>query len=171
MPVRTLLIFSALIFLWVTLPARAEEALKSPVTISQFKAALPAENEKELDLEGFRALQKEGSVTVLDLRSPEHFARFHLKGSINAPLTELTEKTLPGFAPGKDAPVVLVCDYSFQPVRMLAMTMQAYPVLRASGYSRVYRLNLWHGVGRAMSLEDEQKLLPFEGTDMKPVVR
>ena len=73
-------------------------------------------------------------------------------------------RTLPAIAPDKETPVVLVCDYSFFPVRMLAMTMQAYPVLKANGYTTVYRLNLWQGKDGIPSQEEQEKAFAFEGT-------
>ncbi|HYD18458.1 MAG TPA: rhodanese-like domain-containing protein, partial [Patescibacteria group bacterium] len=100
------------------------------VSLDQFKEALP-DTAEELDLTGFLALKENGPVTILDVRNKEAFAERHLAGSVNAPLTDLTEKTLPVLAADKARPVVLVCDYSFFPTRMLSMTLQAYPVLKA----------------------------------------
>ena len=138
--------------------ARAEEVATPPgmVSLEQFKEALPSETEQELDLEGFLALKKAGPVTVMDVRSPESFNRQHIKGSINAPLTDLTEKNLPTLAPDKTAAVVLVCDYSFMPTRMISMTMQAYPVLKTNGYQKIYRLNLWAPKSGGPMLTSEQ---------------
>ena len=92
----------------------------------------------------------------MDVRSPESFNRQHIKGSINAPLTDLTEKNLPTLAPDKTAAVVLVCDYSFMPTRMISMTMQAYPVLKTNGYQKIYRLNLWAPKSGGPMLTSEQ---------------
>lgn len=140
-----------------------------PVTVDQFRAALP-ERAEELHLAGFQDLIKQGPVVVLDVRSKESFARRHLKGSVNAPLTDLTEKTLPQLAPDKNVPVVLACDYSFMPVRMLAMTIQAYPVLKANGYTKIYRLNLWSNPEGSDMIDyaAQEKALDFEGQDVKP---
>ncbi len=139
-----------------------------PLTLQEFKEALPV-NAEELDMAGFKALQAKGGVVVLDVRSKESFAYRHLKGSVNAPLTDLTEKNLPQLAPDKSAPVVLACDYSFMPTRMVAMTIQAYPVLKASGYQHIYRLNLWKGAANSQMLMDaaQEKELSFEGTGVQ----
>jgi rhodanese-related sulfurtransferase len=139
-----------------------------PLTVEEFKEALPAKAE-ELHLKGFQDLIKQGPVVVLDVRSKESFARRHLKDSVNAPLTDLTEKNLPQLVPDKNTPVVLACDYSFMPVRMLAMTIQAYPVLKANGYTKIYRLNLWShpDEGDVADYAAQEKALPFEGTDVK----
>jgi rhodanese-related sulfurtransferase len=139
-----------------------------PLTVEDFKEALPVKAE-ELHLKGFQDLIKQGPVVVLDVRSRESFAKRHLKDSLSAPLTDLTEKNLPGLAPDKDTPVVLACDYSFMPVRMLAMTIQAYPVLKANGYTKIYRLNLWSSPGGEMvDYAAQEKALAFEGTEVKP---
>lgn len=146
----------------------APVARPRPLTVDEFKAALP-QNAEELDLAGFKALEAKGSVVVLDVRSKESFAYRHLAGSVNAPLTDLTEKNLPQLAPDRAVPVVLACDYSFMPTRMVAMTLQAYPVLQANGYQHIYRLNLWKSAANAQMLTDEaqEKELAFEGTGVK----
>ncbi len=151
------------------MPKPAPADLKPPVSVDQFKADLPATNQ-ELHLQGFLDLKKQGPVVVLDIRSKESFDRWHIKGSVNEPLSELTEKTLPKLAPDKSTPVVLACDFSFQPTRMVAGTLQAYPVLKASGYTKIYRLNLWDADDHKKVLEpwDEEKLIDFAGTDVKP---
>jgi len=169
---------------FISITTRAEKAappsvpvpaiVNQPATVNQpdaeklmqFRANLP-EGATALDLPGYLALQKQGKVTVLDLRSPESFARRHIKGSISAPLTDLTEKTLPGLVPDKTAPVVLACDYSFTPSRMVPMTIQAYPVLHAAGYNNIYRLNLWSGP-QGIAEDAQQKQIEFEGTEVKP---
>jgi hypothetical protein len=139
-----------------------------PLTLEEFKESLPA-NAEELGLKGFLELREKGPVVVLDVRGTESFERRRLKGSINAPLTDLTEKNLPALAPDKDTPVVLACDYSFYPVRMIAMTLQAYPVLKANGYTHIYRLNLWssrENGGTMISPQEQEKLLEFEGSEI-----
>lgn len=148
-------------------PEQQQQVLKA-FTVDDFRAALP-EKAEELDMKGFLKLKEAGEVVVLDVRSNESFAYRRLKGSLNAPLTDLTEKNLPQLAPDKETPVVLVCDYSFHPVRMIAMTMQAYPVLKANGYKNIYRLNLWHDKDGGEMLDDEaqEKLLDFEGTGVE----
>jgi rhodanese-related sulfurtransferase len=143
--------------------------LKALETVQQFKDDLPS-NAEELHLKGFQDLQKQGPVIVLDVRSKESFAKRHLKDSVNAPLTDLTEKNLPTLVPDKNTPVVLACDYSFMPIRQLAMTLQAYPVLKHNGYTKIYRLNLWRDPDNNKMIEsyEQEKVLAFEGTDVKP---
>jgi len=157
---------SVLIFMaFASLPALAQTA-PSQDKLALLKENLPATAE-EMYADDFAALQKQGGYVVLDLRSKESFARRHLKGAVNAPLTELTEKTLPQLVPDKNTKVVLACDYSFAPTRMVPMTLQAYPVLKAAGYTQIYRLNLWdtaHHENPPGGLDS----FAFEGTDIPP---
>ena len=152
-----------------TSPRPRLEDLNALSSVDKFKADLPA-NAEELHMAAFLDLKKQGAVVVLDVRSKESFAQRHLKGSINAPLTDLTEKNLPTLVPDKNTPVVLACDYSFMPTRMLSMTIQAYPVLKSNGYTKIYRLNLWDDRDNHKMIEsaEQEKLLDFEGTDVKP---
>jgi hypothetical protein len=147
-------------------PTPGAEAIKKILTVEQFKEHLP-EHEIELDLAGFVKLKQQGPLVVLDVRSKETFASRHLKGSVNIPLTELTEHTLPEVAPDKDVPIVLACDYTFFPTRMISMTIQAYPVLKASGYRTIYRLNLWLRGDHMVSTEAQEQVVEFEGTSVE----
>jgi rhodanese-related sulfurtransferase len=151
-------------------PAAASESPRalSGVTPAEM-AQLMSGAAQELHLKEFVALQAAGPVIVLDLRNKDEFAKRHLAGSINMPLTDVTEKTLPTIAPDKKAAVVLACDYSFAPVRQIAMTIQAYPVLKKAGYTQIYRLNLWStpGGGRMITEEELDKLVNFEGSTVK----
>lgn len=178
---RAVLLIALFCFAFAPVPTRADrvaepapaEAAQSaaprPFNVDDFKQALP-DTSDELSLANFLALKEKGNVVVLDVRSKETFAARHLAGSLNAPLTDLTEKTLPALIPDKTADVVLVCDYSFMPTRMISMTIQAYPVLKAAGYDKIHRLNLWKGdAGQPMNDEQAQeRALPFEGTSVTP---
>lgn len=148
-------------------PSKPDLQKLRPLTVDQFKADLPT-NAEELHLAGFQDLIKQGPVVILDVRSKDSFEKRHLKGSVNAPLTDLTEKNLPQLAPDKNVPVVLACDYSFMPVRTIAMTMQAYPVLKANGYTKIYRLNLWSDPKGGSMIDDaaQEKALAFEGSSV-----
>jgi Rhodanese-like domain len=170
---RLILPFLAMFLILWTNSGVATQSATPPVNtdklinLQEFKEALP-ERAEELGASGLQALQKAGKVVIIDVRAEGSFAARHLAGSVNAPLTGLTEKTLPAIAPDKEAPVVLVCDYSFFPVRMLAMTLQAYPVLKANGYTKIYRLNLWQGKDGISSEEEQEKTFAFEGTKFTP---
>ena len=162
---RWLLVPMVIVMLGLRPDAATAESDKAVnvLALEQFKENLP-ERPSELDLAGFLDLKKQSAVLVLDVRSKESFSVRHLKGSVNIPLTDLTEKSLAELAPDKSVPIVLACDNSFFPTRMMAMTLQAYPVLKANGYQKIYSLNLWQP--KIISEEIQEKVLDFEGTSV-----
>lgn len=144
------------------------ELIPPTMTAEEFNRHMTGAAEAALTLEGFVALRaQEPGLVVLDTRAPEAFAYERIKGSLNLPLTEMTEYTLPALLPDPTQPVVLVCSESFGPTRMMSMTLQAWPVLKANGYGRVYRLNLWRPetAGAQMHNREEiERRVPLEGT-------
>lgn len=148
-------------------PRKAEPQPMPKLAAEPELRALIPDRSLEIGLEPFKTLRAEKSTVVLDLRSPAAFKARHIKGSVNLPLGEVTEKTLPKAVPDKSAAVVLVCDDSFFPTRRIAMTLQAEPVLLAAGYKKIYRLNLWQSEGRIVSDGEIEKSVPFEGTEVK----
>lgn len=142
------------------------------MSVEEFNKHMEGAREAALTLEGFVALRaEEPAPVVLDTRSPAAYGYQRIKGSLNLPLTEMTEHTLPALLPDRTRPVVLVCDESFGPTRRLSMTLQAWPVLKANGYTRVYRLNLWRpeAEGAPMHGQEEiEKHVPLEGS-FKPL--
>lgn len=158
--------------LLVALSSTAFAADPKPVaglTEPQLKKIIP-DRSQEIDLKGFLSLQQaKPPAVIIDLRAPESFVAKHIKGSVNMPLTALTETSLPALAPDKNANIVLVCDNSFFPTRRIAMTLQAYPVLVAAGYRHIYRLNLWQSAENHIRSEaDIEKAVPFAGTAVLP---
>jgi len=144
------------------------EMIPPAMTVDEFNRHMQGAREAALTLEGFEALlAAEPVLIVLDTRAPQAFAYQRIKGSLNLPLTEMTEHTLPALLPDRRQPVVLVCDESFGPTRRMSMTLQAWPVLKANGYTRVYRLNLWRPEteGAPMHTQEEiERRVPLEGT-------
>lgn len=137
------------------------------MSVAEFKQHMEGAAEATLTLGGFVALrEREPDLVVLDVRAPQSFESQRIKGSVNLPLTEMTEHTLPALLPDRARPVVIVCNESFGPTRMISMTLQAWPVLKANGYTRVYRLSLWRpetNDGTMHRQEDIEKYVPLEG--------
>ncbi len=159
--------------IYIPMPTRADGlAVESgqPLTVKEVQESLNDAGKRELDLQGLLDLQNGGEVVVLDVRSPQRYAAHHMKGAINIPLTELTEKTLAEAIPDKKTPVAVMCDFSLMPTRMVAMTIQAYPVLKAAGYDKIYRLNLWQSKSeaRVLTMEEIEQKLPFERAAVAP---
>ena len=170
------LLFSFITLILISFFVNPIHALEPPVesvkvlTVGDVQETLKTAERAELGLQGLLDLQKAGQVIILDVRSPQSHAMNHIKGSINIPLTDLTERTVTAVIPDKKTPVAVMCDFSLFPTRMLAMTIQAYPVLKAAGYENIYRLNLWQNRdgGSMLTQEDIEKALPFEKQELKP---
>lgn len=154
-------------------PAPAHEVpnpfgIPPSMTVDEFNRHMTGAAAAALTLEEFVALRtREPHLKVLDTRAPQGFAYRHIKGAVNLPLTEMTEHTLPALLPDRRVPVVLVCDESFAPTRRMSMTLQAWPVLKANGYTRVYRLNLWRPEAEGASLRGPEEIearVPLEGS-------
>lgn len=155
-------------------PQAVEGALIPPaMSVDEFTAHMAGAQAAGLTLSDFVALRvAEPSLVVLDIRGAEAYGQRHIKGARSLPLTEMTEHTLPQVLPDKNAPVVLVCEESFAPTRRLSMTLQAWPVLKANGYTRLYRLNLWRpkeGSNVMPTPEDIAREVTFEGSAVVPV--
>lgn len=137
------------------------------MSVDEFTRHMQGAQEAALTLDGFVALQKASpDLIVLDVRAKERFAGRHIKGSLNLPVTEMTEHTLPLLIPDKARTVVLVCDESFFPTRRLSMTLQAWPVLTSNGYTNLHRLNLWRPEqdgGPAHTPEQIEQHVTFDG--------
>lgn len=157
-------------------PQPAPEALLSdtrlpvvPETMSadEFTRLMAGAGEAALTLESFDALRRAApDLVVLDLRSREAYAARHIKGAVNMPIGEMTEHNLPAVLPDKTRPVVMVCDESFFPTRRVSMTLQAWPLLKANGYEKLYRLNLWRPAvdgGAALTREEIEQRVEFDG--------
>jgi hypothetical protein len=154
----------------VTTGTSLQEIERLTVSPDDYKKGMKGLENSKIGLDGYKKLLAEGKVVVIDVRNKEAFGREHIKGSVNLPLTDMTEKTLPPIAPDKKTPVVLVCDYSLYPTRMMPLSMEAYPVLKVNGYEKVYQLNLWNDATRKniSSPEDYKKEIAFEGSATQP---
>jgi hypothetical protein len=154
----------------VTTGTSLQEIERLTVSPDDYKKGMTGIENSRLGLDGYKKLLAEGKVVVIDVRNKEAFEREHIKGSINLPLTDMTEKTLPPIAPDKKTPVVLVCDYSLYPTRMMPLSMEAYPVLKVNGYEKIYQLNIWNDPSRKKisSPEDYKKEILFEGSATQP---
>lgn len=142
-----------------------ESKVDKTITADEFTDLMKGADEAELELKEFNALKSKYKITVLDVRSKESFAKKHIKDSINIPITDLTEKSLKAILPDKTKKIVIVCDYTFFPTRMMPMTLQAWPVLRANGYNNLYRLSIWKNGSDMIFQEEQEKLINFESTE------
>lgn len=149
-------------------PLGAVGLIPQGMSAEEFNAHMQGAGAAALTLDEFIQLRaQEPALVVLDIRAAEGYSLRHIKGARNLPLTEMTEHTLPQILPDKDVPIVMVCDESFAPTRRISMTLQGWPILKANGYTRVYRLNLWRtgdGSNRMLGDADITKQVEFEGS-------
>lgn len=72
------------------------------------------EREKRLiDLKTFLEMQKDPNTIVLDSRSSELYINKHLKGAINLPFPQYTQKNLEKIIPNKDTRILIYCNNNF----------------------------------------------------------
>ncbi len=110
---------------------------KDPVNMAGFMAEnLSHGLLRQFHLEDLESLPRDGSVTLLDVRTREEYERGHMEGFVNIPVDELRDRLgeLPG---GK--PVYVVCQSglrSYVACRMLEQ--RGYPCYNFSGGYRLY---------------------------------
>ncbi len=102
-----------------------------------------------LAFDAFKAEAAKPGTLLLDARSASAFARGHIKGAVNLPLTDFTAESLAavvGASP--DRPILIYCNNNFRndaaPVPMkaaaLALNIQTFINLVGYGYPNVYEL-------------------------------
>ena len=91
---------------------------------------------RQFHVEEADALPRDGSVTLLDTRTPQEYARGHAKGFVNIPLDELRARL---GEVEKDKPVYVMCQSglrSYLACRIL--TQNGYDCYNFSGGYRFY---------------------------------
>jgi len=136
------------------LAARAETApTPSKVDYAGF-AALTAELQADrathlVSLDRFWALAGERHTLILDARSRDAFARGHIEGAVNLPLTDFTAQSLAGVIGDPNRRLLIYCNNNFvnntdpvvtKQVR-LALNIQTFINLHGYGYANVYELS------------------------------
>ena len=110
---------------------------KDPVNMAGFLAENVINGlVRQFHVEDVAALPRDGSVTLLDVRTPGEYSRGHIPGFVNIPVDELRQR-LDEVAPGK--PVYVICQSgvrSYIATRILAG--QGYLCYNFSGGYRFY---------------------------------
>jgi hypothetical protein len=111
-----------------------------------------------LNLESLlKKLNSTEKKVIIDLRGAAAFQKKHLKDALNIPMEDLTETKLKEIAPDKKTPIIIYCDNSFLPTRMISLTNYGYPTLKQFGYENVFEIEpLW-----MKSMEAPKELEPF----------
>jgi rhodanese-related sulfurtransferase len=151
--------------------ACAAEAPKKQIPPARFyeeAARIPHRTAKARDLAKWL---KEGAAVLLDVRSAKAYERRRIAGALNLPASELTPEDASKVIPSTSTRVVLYCDASLAPVRMIAATTLAYPALWKLGYTNLYTLEeVWTSKdckgGREWFGAGCPRLLPMEGTEV-----
>ena len=110
---------------------------KDPVNMAGFMAENLLQGVvKQLRLEELERLPRDGSVTLLDVRTEREFARGGLEGFVNIPLDELRERM--GQLPG-DRPVCVVCQSGLRSyVACRILTAHGFDAVNFAGGLRYY---------------------------------
>jgi len=102
-----------------------------------------------VNLERFWALAADGDTLILDARSRDAFARGHIAGAVNLPLTDFTAQSLAAAIGDPNRRVLIYCNNNFvnntdpvvtKSVR-LALNIQTFINLHGYGYANVYELS------------------------------
>lgn len=97
----------------------------------------------------FQAMAAQKTALLLDARSRDAFARGHIAGAVNLPLTDFTAESLAAaIGPDRDRPVLIYCNNNFSnhrsPVPLksapLALNIQTFINLVGYGYANVWEL-------------------------------
>lgn len=136
---------------------------------------------KLVDLNSFLEMQKDSNTVILDSRSGQLYLSKHIKGAINLPFAEYTQKNLESLIPDKRTRILIYCnnnfkgdnkhfasktfvpdDYTNQEILrkkkpiLLALNIPTFITLHGYGYENVYELK------DVVDIRD--KRLKFEGS-------
>ncbi|MFO1013781.1 MAG: rhodanese-like domain-containing protein [Caulobacteraceae bacterium] len=146
---RALLLAAALI---VSCPLAAT-AEPSRVDYAGFAALArdlaPVREAHLVTLDRFWEMAGDGDTLILDARSADAFARGHIAGAVNLPLTDFTAQSLATVIGRPDRRVLIYCNNNFtndiDPVvtKMvrLALNVQTFVNLHGYGYENVWELS------------------------------
>jgi phage shock protein E len=109
-----------------------------------------------VSLDRFWLLAGEGDTMILDARSRDAFARGHIAGAVNLPLTDFTAQSLAQVIGDPSRRLLIYCNNNFinnvDPVvtkqLRLALNIQTFINLNGYGYANVYEL------GEAVNFND-----------------
>ena len=102
-----------------------------------------------VSLEEFNAMARERGTLILDARTPDAYRRGHIRGAVNLPLTDFTERRLRQvIGRDPDRRILIYCNNNFLgdrepvPTKMisLALNIQTFINLYGYGYRNVYEL-------------------------------
>ena len=145
---RKALLVAAALFATPAL-AQANPQIDYPAFAALTASVAPQRADRLLAFERFKAEAAKPDVLLLDARSASAFARGHIKGAVNLPLTDFTADSLAAvIGANPDRPILIYCNNNFSnhksPVPLksapLALNIQTFINLVGYGYPNVYEL-------------------------------
>lgn len=129
--------------------AQANPQIDYPGFQALTASVAPERATRLIAFDAFKAEAAKPGTLLLDARSKDAFARGHIKGAVNLPLTDFTAESLAavvGANPGR--PILIYCNNNFSnnraPVptkaRPLALNIQTFINLVGYGYANVWEL-------------------------------
>ena len=129
--------------------AQANPQIDYPAFQALTASVAPQRATRLLAFDAFKAETAKPDVLLLDARSADAFARGHIKGAVNLPLTDFTADSLAAvIGANPDRPILIYCNNNFSnhrnPVPLksapLALNIQTFINLVGYGYPNVYEL-------------------------------
>jgi len=164
---------SLLCLIWAAFAAHAQGQApapeKTPLSYLQYHQEAEKIDEKAhtVSLDKFLELRKQKGTVVVDLRSPEQYAQSHVEGAVQFG-ADISKEKLEKLIPSKDTTVLLYCEYSLMPVRMIALTNVSLPQFILHGYKNTYKLApIWRGSSNWQDTGKEMARLPMTKSEGK----
>ncbi|RYD44034.1 MAG: rhodanese-like domain-containing protein [Sphingomonadales bacterium] len=129
--------------------AQANPQIDYPAFQALTASVAPARETRLIAFDAFKAHAAKPGTLVLDARSKDAFARGHIKGAVNLPLTDFTADSLAAVVGANpDRPILIYCNNNFSnhrsPVPLksapLALNIQTFINLVGYGYPNVLEL-------------------------------
>ncbi|GBF48708.1 rhodanese-like protein [Leptospira ryugenii] len=116
----------------------------------------------------FLKMMSDPETIILDARSELRYKMLHVKGAVNLPFTEFTEKSLQKVVPNKKTKILIYCNNNFEgsPEAFAAkapaasLNLSTYTSLKAYGYESIFEL------GPLLDIKSTK--IPFEGNGSSP---
>ena len=129
--------------------AQANPQIDYPAFEALTARVAPQRAQRLLAFDAFKAAAAKPGTLLLDARSKDAFARGHIKGAVNLPLTDFTAESLAAvIGPDANRPILIYCNNNFSnnqspvPVKAaaLALNIQTFINLVGYGYPNVAEL-------------------------------
>ena len=120
---------------------------------------------RRLSEDEFLRLAAEPGTIVLDARSPEKYARLHVKGAVHLNFSDFNEESLRKIIPTKATRVLIYCNNNFEGEpefftgKVVALNIPTFITLHGHGYTNV------HELGPLLDIKVTK--IPFAGKSVK----